>query len=329
MRMHRFTLLMLLVLMVFAVPAVMAQDEDHGETYDTTLGPLVFPTIEDFAPVGEDPATTESPVVDSNLAISAYVDVTDKMKSGVLTPSYKFSPAFAVKAQVPIIWDRTLNYWGYDASASGLGDIVLDGEYTKTFASPSTLLRFAASVKLPTGDDEKTVKDDSGLEYAVPLGSGTTDYLLRGQYSRSTAKTGLLAGLMFRKNTSGETIQDWGTVRATTTRTMGDEVIASAFGRYRVATRWWVHLGGAVVLTGDGKSETEYSDDTPSIDNGAEMGGTLVDLFPGISYKLGMISPYLGVRIPVVTSYNNNFRKEERDTAFIFQVSYRPGKFLK
>lgn len=329
MRMHRFTPWILLALMVVAVPAALAQDEDHGETYDTTLGSLVIPTIEDFAPAGEEPATAESPVAGSNLAISAYVDVTDQMKSGVLTPSYRFSPAFTVKARVPIIWDRTLNYWGYDASAGGLGDIVLDGDYTKTLSAPGTLLRFGASVKLPTGDDEKTVKDDSGLEYAVPLGTGTTDFLLRGQYSRSTARTGLLVGLMFRKNTPGETIQDWGSVTATTTRTMGSEVIASTFGRYRIATRWWINLGGAVILTGDGKSETEYSDGTPTIDNGAEMGGTLVDLFPGVSYKVGKISPFLGIRIPLVTSYNSDFRDEERDTAFIFQVSYRPGKLLE
>lgn len=329
MRMHRFTPLMLLALMVFAVPAVLAQDEDHGDAYDTTLGPLVFPTVEEFAPVAEDPVATGSPAVGSNLAISAYVDVTDKMKSGVLTPSYRFSPAFAVKAQLPIIWDRTLNYWGYDASASGLGDIALDAEYTKFLGAPGTLLRFAASVKLPTGDDEKTVEDDLGTEYLVPLGTGTTDFLLRSQYSRSTAKSGLLAGLMFRKNSPAETILDWGTVTATTTRTNGSQIIASTFGRYQVAARWWVHLGGAVVLTGDGKSETEYSDGSPTIDNGADMGATLVDLFPGVSYSVGMFSPYLGVRVPVVTSYDSAFREEERDTAFIFQVSYRPGKLLK
>ena len=329
MRMHRFMPFMLLAAMIFTVPAVLAQEEDHGEAYDTTLGPLMFPTVEDFAPVDGAPTMTGEPTAASSLAISAYVDVTDKMKSGVLTPSYKFSPAFAVKAQIPIIWDRTLNYWGYDASAGGLGDIALDAEYTKILGAPGTLLRFAASVKLPTGDDEKTVEDDTGTEYVVPLGTGTTDFLLRGQYSRSTAKTGLVAGLMFRKNSPGETIQEWGSVTVTTKRTNGNQVIASTFGRYQVAARWWAHLGGAVVLTGDGKSETEYSDGTPTFDNGAEMGGTLVDLFPGISYNLGMVSPYLGVRIPVVTSYDSEFREEERDTAFIFQVSYRPGKLLK
>lgn len=129
---------------------------------------------------------------------------------------------------------------------------------------------------------------------------------------------------MYRLNSPTESVIDYGTYTATTKVTSANQIIGSAFGRQRVSHDWYVHLGAAVMKLGDGKSETEYSNGTPMVDNGANMAGTLVDLFPGISYALGKFNPYLGVRIPVATSWDNEFRSDERDTSIIFQFSYRP-----
>ncbi len=41
-----------------------------------------------------------------------------------------------------------------------------------------------------------------------------------------------------------------------------------------------------------------------------------------------LVTPYLGARIPVGTSYDNEFLAESRDTAFIFQLTYRPFKMV-
>ncbi len=51
---------------------------------------------------------------------------------------------------------------------------------------------------------------------------------------------------------------------------------------------------------------------------------TLLDLYPGVSYAVGAITPYLGARIPLSTSYDNELLKEERDTVYVFQLTYRP-----
>lgn len=326
-------LLTLAVALILAVPAAMAQQDeaDIHNTYDTTVAPLVLPTTDDFAPAPDTGGTAAAPdKAAPGVGVSAYVDVTEAMKAGVLTPSYRFSPAFALKAHVPIIWERKLNYFGYDATAGGLGDVTLDAEYTRYLGSPGTLLRFAGSVKLPTGDEEKIDTDEFGSDWAVPLGTGTTDFVLRGTYARSTAATGLVAGLLFRENTPYESTVDWGGgVTATTKTTDASQLLASLFGRYRLNETWWLHLGATAMFLGDGKSETEYSDGSPTVDNGAEMGGTLLDLYPGVSYQVGKFSPYLGVRLPLSTSFDNEMRDEERDTAFIFQLSYRPEKIAE
>lgn len=326
-------LLTLAVALTVAAPAVLAQYEeaDTHNTYDTTVAPLVLPAADDFAPAPDTGGTATAPdKAAPGVGISAYVDVTEAMKAGVLTPSYRFSPAFALKAHVPLIWERKLNYWGYDATAGGLGDVTLDAEYTRYLGSPGTLLRFAGSVKLPTGDEEKTDTDEFDTEYSVPLGTGTTDFVLRGTYARSTAATGLVAGLLFRENTPYESTVDWGGgVTQTTKTTASSQLLASLFGRYRANETWWVHLGVTAMFLGDGKSETEYSDGSPTVDNGAEMGGTLLDLYPGVSYQVGKFSPYLGVRLPVSTSFNSDTRSTDRNTAFIFQLSYRPEKIAE
>ena len=340
--MSRRVLLVFGILALMAVaPVAMAQygeEHDHGElVYDATVAPLVVPTSGDFlletGETGEDDAAAgdDSGKSADKVGLNTYIDVTENMKAGVLTPFYRFSPKFAGKAHVPLIWSRKMNYPGFEAEGKGLGDITLDGEYTHALATPGALLRFSGSVTLPTGDDENVDTDEYGSEYAVPLGSGTTSYTLKGQYAKSTPKRGLLFGLMYRKNSPSESSVTYGSpaVTQTTKVTAASQIVGSAFARQRVSRNWYVHLGATAMKLGSGKSETEYSDGTPTVDNGADMGGTLLDIYPGVSYALGKFNPFLGVRIPVSTSWDNEFRSDERDTSFIFQFSYRPESLNK
>ncbi len=322
------------MLIVFGIlslcaPIALAQtgEEDHHANeviYDATVAPLVVPSSVDFVP---DPSEDESgdgtgaSKSADKVGVSTYFDVTENVKAGVLTPFYRFSPKFAMKAHVPLIWDMTRNFGGEDVSASGLGDVTLDGEYTRALSTPGTLLRFSASVKLPTGDDEKTVEDEFGTAWNMPLGTGTTDYVVKGQYAKSTPKKGMLFNLMYRKNSPVESVI---TTVETIKDTASNQIVASAFGRKRVSKSWWLHLGASVMKLGDGKRISEYSDGRDDFDYEANRAGTLMDIFPGISYALGQFNPFLGLRIPVSTSFDNEFRGDERDTAIIFQFSYRP-----
>ncbi|MBK7702558.1 MAG: transporter [bacterium] len=182
------------------------EGEGGGDPYlDPTMAPLIVPTADEFPPAPAPDAAVGADKSMMGVGVGGYFEVTGDQKAGLLTPSYRFSPAFVLKARVPLIFERTLQYWGTEASAGGLGDVVLDAEYARPLSAPGSVVRLQLSAKLPTGDEEKM----DGI-YAVPLGTGTLDLIGRAQYARSTPTNGLLASLLYRKNTPNETITDLG-----------------------------------------------------------------------------------------------------------------------
>ena len=324
-----FAMILTSLLMACLTSVALAQgdnyDEDHQvEDYSTT--PLVQPTVEDFAPI---PDADGKPAAEAPLGMNGYLEVSDQQKIFSLTPNYRFSEKFAMKARLPYILERKRNYFGGEATSSGLGDISFDGEFTHRFNSPSKLLRLQATVKLPTGDNENIVGDD---EVKIPLGTGSVDFMLRGQFTRSTSKTGFLATALLRNNSSGESVFQrelyaGDTETQTITTTNGNEFVASAFGRYMVGSGFWLNLGASVMMTGNGESENHTTDTIGgdwTTSSELNQKSTLLDLYPGVSYRFGPVTPYLGARIPLSTSYDNEFLVEERDSVFIFQLTYRP-----
>ena len=333
--MSRTTRLILVALLTVLVAAVAPAQEGHSEgapnQFDAVVAPLVLPTVDDFAPTpADDPLVTGAAI--APIGVGAYFDVTDDLKSAQISPSYTFSKAFKAKVRIPFIFERRMHYFGDEATASGLGDIGMDVEYTHPFGGPGQRLRFQATVKLPTGDDEA---EDDG--YRVPLGTGSVDLMARAQYARSAKRYGLLVTGLYRLNSANETISEYvDTVdpsnNSTTTDrlTNANQFVGSAFARHKLGDRWWLHLGASIMVTGAGKleGETTYADGSPTFSSEYDLGqkSTLVDLFPGISYELGVITPYVGVRLPVITSYDDDFIDDSRDTAFILQLSYRPQR---
>lgn len=326
-----FSILLALVLVTSMSTLATAQEEDQHNDEDYSSTPLVQPTVEDFAPlpmpeIGPD----GKPIMESPMGVNSYFEMSEMLKVFSLTPSYRFSEKFALKARLPYIVERKRLYWNGEESGSGLGDIGIEGEYTHNFDSPSKLLRMQATVKLPTGDNENVVGDD---EVRIPLGTGSMDMLLRGQYTQSTNTFGLLASALFRINASGESVYqtefwDGSTRTETINQTNGNEFVASVFGRHVVGNGIWLNLGASLMMTGNGDEEREYDDGTGPSSAELLQKSTLLDIYPGVSYRFGPITPYIGARIPLSTSYDNEFRLEERDTVFIFQLTYRPFKMV-
>ncbi len=312
---------LVLVLLVLA-PAALAQTGPDQEVAadpvaDPAVATLLLPVIDDFAPpAGGDLAPGAS--------AAAGFEVTDTMKSGVLTPSWRFSPVLAVKARVPLIFSRTFDYWGAEAKGSGLGDISFDAEYRRAWSSGLDL-RLQASVKLPTGDHEKTDTVD-GFEYATPLGTGSTDWSGRLQLARSGDRVQWLASLIYRTMGESETITDFGAYTETMTTSFGDQVAGSAFVRVNVTGHWWLHGGVAVLSVQDNAVDFSYSDDTAGWGYDIPAAGTVVDVYPGVSYAMGSWSPFVGLRIPAATSWDDELLDESRDTAFVAQVSFNPAR---
>jgi len=329
-----------LTLMLCATGAFAQYDEFHHEphpgtdvpTQDTTVLPLIIPEESDFAPVVDgdgEKAEEEAGAVGG----SANVDYSSYYKAGSLAPSYKFSKDMKARLRIPMIFNRTIEYPAPtgDATTSGLGDISLDMEYKRELGGKGQLLRFTGTVKFPTGDNEAMDNDR-----VVPLGTGSMDLLGRLQYSRSTKKMGLIGSALYRVNSSGEAVSggDWGT--ATTETTNGNLFVLSGFGRYHAQGPWWIHFGISMAFTGDGEQTYNY---TP---NGGTAGiptesviptkSTLIDIFPGVSYDLGLIKPFLGVRIPVSSSYDldDAFNQHlDRETSVVLQFSYNPKSMTR
>ncbi|MBU2502006.1 hypothetical protein KJ682_11815 [bacterium] len=321
----RLVLLSAAVLLL-AVPALAQTNEEFPEegsadpVADEVLAPLILPADEDFAEPAGEPAP-------AGIGVASYVEVSDTQKAGLLTPFYRFNPNFAVKVRVPLIFDRTFHYWGVDASGSGLGDVSVDLEYSRLL-SPGMVFRLQGSVKLPTGDDEK-VEEIEGFEYATPLGTGSTDFFGRAQIAKSGPSFGWLGSVLYRTNGSTEVMNDYGSFVETVTADNGDAIVTSGFARMNAGGKVWIHLGASAAFLGDGTVESTYNDGTPSFTSDILTKGTLVDLYPGISYKMGKWNPFLGVRVPVVTDYDNEFADDSRDAAFIFQFSYNPARMTE
>lgn len=83
------------------------------------------------------------------------------------------------------------------------------------------------------------------------------------------------------------------------------------------------------MMTSNGDEEWAY-ENNPSWNSSNDLlqKSTLLDLYPGVSYKFGPITPYLGARIPISTNYDDELQLEERDTVYIFQLTYRPFKMV-
>lgn len=328
--MFRINLVLIILLVTpFAVLAEDGEGHSHGGpvVFDPAVAPLVQPdVVDDFV---ADPADPAEPAP-SPFGVSAYTEVTDELSVISLAPRFKVTPWLQAKVRVPWILERKMMYpfpESHEATASGLGDISVDLSYRQTFSGGRQRLDLTGSIKLPTGDDEKMDGDDR-----VPLGTGSVDLMARGQYALRGNRYGLLASALFRLNSAGgEVIYDYGGgYRDIQTTTNAGQLTGAAFGRYQAADKLWVHLGGAVTMTGDGKQETEYLTPTGSDTDETDLqqGSLLLDVFPGVSYQVGPLQPYLGMRIPVVTSYDSDLLEEERDTAVVFQVSYNPTRFL-
>jgi len=328
---------LVLVLLVVVSPAALAQGhwedwEDHHhekDPEDYTTTPLIMPTIEDYAPMPAPESETDGKTVtEAPLGVNSYFEVSEKVKVFSLTPSYRFSKSLAVKVRLPYVLEHTRTFSDGSVSAKGLGDIALDGEFTHRIPRANQVFRLQATVKLPTGNNENR----EGNDHLVPLGTGSVDLMARALFTHSTPITGLLASAIYRLNTSGSDVTSQDTsfnpVQTTAQNTTnGNEFVGSVFGRQMVGSGLWINLGASLIFTGNGERTSQTTANNSIISessNKLTQKSTLIDIYPGVSYKLGPITPYLGARIPLSTSYDNASWKEERDTVFIFQLTYRP-----
>ena len=136
-----------------------------------------------------------------------------------------------------------------------------------------------------------------------------------------------MAALLYRKNSSTETVTEYAYSVDTYTSTSAAQLVASGFYRRQYTPKLWWVLGTTLTMLGDGGWENVSTPQgggaatTTSGDLG--QGGQLVDIYPGFTYRMGAFNPFVGLRIPLMT--NLDAGDVDRDMALIVQFSYRPG----
>ena len=289
---------------------------------DPILTELLAPE-EDTFPGGEPPQA-------GDIAIGGRIEVRDSQKSGVLTPSYRISERFSVKATVPLIWQRRLAYTDGDAEASGIGDIAVDLAYDWPHELAEGRLRLDLQVKFPTGDSEKMDGDR-----LVPLGTGSLDYSFAALFARELGNWGFVGNAFLRRATVNEKVvelvdADDADLLSTTTYELsaGNQFGLAAHFRRALNDKWDAHLGTNLLFVGDGEAEYETRDNqgSPKVTGGydIENGMKLVDGLVGVSMRLGFLRPYVGLRLPLLSSYSRGGDDPDRDLAIMLQIIYQP-----
>ncbi len=304
---------------------------------DPTYSFILVPPVEELMPppsadAGAKDGALGSPDAETwrpGFGVESLFEVSDHQTCFVLGPYYRVKERLWLKARLPLIFERTMTYYDAEPSASGLGDLSLQVDYAWPMPAKTTSLRTRLDVVVPTGDSEKMDGD-----YLVPLGTGAWGFSLGGQYARQTSRSGFLANLAVRLNTANSmTVQhvQADTVLATITNdiTNAPSLAVSLFGWRSLTPKLAAHLGTSLLVAGDGETEFSQRDAAGVVTEGSYGNGqgmVVLDLYPGVTYRLGPLNPFLGVRVPLVSSYDVERDREDRDVAVILQFTYQPGR---
>jgi hypothetical protein len=304
---------------------------------DPTYSFILVPPVEELMP----PSAAEPGARDGGpgglmveawhpgFGVESIFEVSEHQSCFVVGPYYRAGKRLWLKARLPVIFARTVTYYDAQPSASGLGDLSLQADYAWPLGAKNASLRTRLDVVVPTGDSESM-----DGEYLVPLGTGAWGFSLGGQYSRQARSSGLLANLSARLNTANSvTVQhvQADTVLATITNdiTNAPSLALSLFGWRSVTAKLAAHLGASLLVVGDGETAFSQRDADGTVTEGSYGNGqgmAVLDLYPGVTYRLGPINPFLGVRVPLVSSYDVERDRADRDVAVILQFTYQPGR---
>lgn len=178
-------------------------------------------------------------------------------------------------------------------SAIGIGDISVGGAYRSYLPNGFNGwdMDYSAdiSVKLPTGDKDKTV-EISNVDFATPMGTGSLDLTAAGNVVLSTDNRELLADVKYRLNGEDEDENKVGNMLS----------IKGRYGFLRFEPKFDGYLGLLVVISGDGKAGS----------SDVESSMFLMDFVPELHYltNLGMFR--VGFSMPLITNAESKFTRE-------------------
>lgn len=274
-----------------------AENDQH--TNDGTASEIISsePVIIGTIIGNTDPAIQEAsestPEMDMTASMEASISEYQKK---INVPLWYRWRDFSFNASVPYFITKEIPNFGNPVETSGIGDITIGTSYGKYLEQHNTYLSINASVKFPTGDEENTEKQD-GIEYTIPLGSGSTDIacVLSGFYFMDsfTFKSNLLYKMNGNYTNKGGSYwdpEDMVSIPDPETN-IGDLFMFTAGADYR----WQYNLTFGCDIVYGNKMASEIEGDNQ------KDGMTYIDVKPSVKYAVSLFEFVLGTNIPVYT----------------------------
>jgi hypothetical protein len=262
-------------------------------------------------------ASGSTPEMDMTASVEANISEFSKLINIPLWYRWK---EFSFNASIPYFISKDQPNFGETLSTSGFGDISIGAGYGKYFEQYNLYSDINLSVKLPTGDEENTEKDQYGNDYTIPLGSGTTDMsvFLSGYYFMDAfTYKGSLLYKMNGEYTQKDAYYDPVSMEMVDADTdIGDLFIFSAGADFR----WDYNLTFGLNMVYGNKFATES--DGVSKKNGMQY----LDLMPSVKYPVSLFEFVLGAKIPVYTGIEDDLggmNDGKRSMSVSFRTNYR------
>ena len=238
---------------------------------------------------------------------------------------------FNISAQIPYFLARKMKYTLETVETSGLGDVSVGVGYTNQ--AFDMFYNLHLDVKLPTGDDGKM--EDGFL---VPLGSGSTDFMLTTSASKFvTDNFSIGGGFSYKFNGSSSKIAEI-TRLDSANNVQGIESVdytitnGNALNLNINCDYYWdygLSFGGdfAFKAIGDGETDKEHSyswnDETNKLEGlSNKQAVTMLDLKASATYNISIIDITAGAKIPLFTERDENNKEGDREVGIFFKIDY-------
>ena len=257
----------------------------------------------------KDPSVTSELYKPINVMTVERPQINPEMEFSRATQSVKIPFAYPYKdfvfgVNLPL-QRKTIVMGDKSKSPIGIGDMSLSAAYTSYLVGGFEGWDFDYAgnftIKLPTGNKDRTVKM-SGVKYAVPMGSGSWDFIITGNALLRRNNREIFTDLKFRLNGENE-----------------DEVkngnMLSLKGRYgflQFEPKFDGYISLLMVIGIDGKYDNPLGSDT------MEMSMFIIDIAPELHYLTPFGMATVGISLPFITSVEI---KTTRDVIVRFGVS--------
>ena len=197
---------------------------------------------------------------------------------------------FVLGANVPLV-RSTVTFGDKSKSAIGMGDMAISAAYSSNAQLSGYNVDYAAdvSVKLPTGDYEKTIKVNS-VKMPAPTGTGSLDMTFSGNAILANDAREIFADVKYRLNGKNEDDYKNGNLLS----------IKGKYGFLQFEPKFDGYVAALAMIGSKGDAD------------GAEVenGFFLLDVIPELHYKTKYGMFKAGVSIPMITSAETKFTRE-------------------